>query len=142
MIQRIQTIWLLLAAACGFLYTQVPLLTASLLENNIEKDFYTKESLLLFAVDILVALLALISIFLFKNRPLQIRLTLFAILGSLGLIALEVWQLQKFQTDNPLYKGTYAWGSLIPIVMTVFLVLALINIRKDQKLVKSLDRLR
>ena len=141
MIQRIQTIWLLLAAASGFLYTQVPLFTATL-ADNVEKDFLTKESLLLFAVVICVSLLAAVAIFLFKNRPLQQQLTIFGILGSLGLIALEVWQLQKFQTDNPLFKGTYAWGSLIPIIMVVFFVLASINIRKDQKLVKSLDRLR
>ncbi len=141
MIQRIQTIWLLLAAACGFLYTQVPLFTATM-SDSVEKNFLTKESLILFAFDICVTLLAVVAIFLFKNRPLQTRLTIFGILGSLGLIALEVWQLQKFQTDNPLFKGTYAWGSLIPILMTVFFILALINIRKDQKLVKSLDRLR
>src|SRR5688572_22227967 len=128
MIQRIQTIWLLLAAACGFLYTQVPLFTATQ-SDNVEKSFLTKESLILFAFDICIMLLAVITIFLFKNRPLQTKLTIFGILGSLGLIALEVWQLQKFQTDNPLYKGTYAWGSLIPIVMAVFFILALINIR-------------
>lgn len=141
MIQRIQTIWLLLAAGLGFLYTQVPLFTATMVDN-VEKDFLTKESLILFAFDICVMLLAVVAIFLFKNRPFQLKLTIFGILGSLGLIALQVWQLQIFQTNNPLSKGTYAWGSLIPIVMTIFFILALVNIRKDQKLVKSLDRLR
>jgi hypothetical protein len=141
MIQRKQTIWLLLAAICGFVYTQVPIFVATLGGNAVKKYLPT-ESLLLFAVSIAIAALGVVAIFLFKNRPTQAKLSLFGILGSIAIIALQVWQLEQFKASDPLLKGTYAWGSLLPIAMTVFYILALGGIRKDEKLVKSLDRLR
>ncbi len=141
MIQRIQTIWLLLAALTAFGYTQVPLFTATL-PDAVERNFMATENLLLFAVSVLIGLIAAAAIFLFKNRPLQINLSILGLLGSIGLIALEVFQLDKFKTDNAVATGSYAWGSLLPILMIVFFILAWRGIRKDQKLIKSLDRLR
>jgi hypothetical protein len=39
-------------------------------------------------------------------------------------------------------NGGYAFGSVLPIFSLVFLILAIRGINKDEKLVKSLDRLR
>ena len=141
MIQRKQTIWLFLAAVCGFVFTQIPLFVATTALNTIRK-FVATESLLLFAVSIAVALLALATIFLFKNRPLQFRLAVTGIFVSIGLIALEVWQIEVFRNANAASKASYSWGSLLPIAMTIFFWLAASGISKDQKLIKSLDRLR
>lgn len=141
MIQRKQSLWLLLAAICGFVYTQVPMYTATLADNVI-KRYLPTESLLLFALTIATVGLALVTIFLFKNRPLQLKLSLLGILLASGIIALEVWQIEKFKEQDFLLKGTYYWGSLLPILMVVFFIMATSGIRKDQKLVKSLDRLR
>lgn len=141
MIQRIQTIWLLLAAVAGFLITQVPLYQGTLASQTVKRYFAT-ESLLLFAVAIIAALSALIAIFLFKNRSAQIKLTIFGILASVAFIALEVWQADNFSKSNGILKLSYLWGALLPVAMIFFFILAAKNIRKDRKLVKSLDRLR
>lgn len=141
MIQRIQTVWLLLAAIIAFTYTQVPLFTGTL-PDAVEIRFLPTEDLLLFALAVAVGLLAATAIFLFKNRSLQMKLCFFGLLGSIALIALEVFKLESFKTDNALTKGTYAWGSLLPILLVVFFILAWRGIRRDQKLIKSLDRLR
>ena len=141
MIQRRQTIWLLLAAITAFSYTQVPLF-AGTLPDATAKNFIATENLLLFALAVLIGLMAAAAIFLYKNRPMQIKLAMFGLLGSIVLIALEVWLLDKFKLDNAVTTGSYAWGSLLPILMIVFFIMAWSGIRKDQKLIKSLDRLR
>ena len=101
-----------------------------------------QENLLLFAISIATALLAATIIFLFKNRPLQLKLSSLGLFLSAALIALEVYLIEQFKTSNQLSKATYAWGSLVPIAMVILFILAIVHIRKDQKLVKSLDRLR
>ncbi|MCW3115245.1 MAG: hypothetical protein JWR18_3641 [Segetibacter sp.] len=141
MIQRVQTIWLLLAAIAGFLSTQMPLY-AGTLAGDVPKLYYATESLLLFAVAIIGALLAIISIFLYKNRGTQMRFVGLGIFVSIALIALEVWQIGTFGQSGGMVSGTYYWGALMPIAMLIFFILAAVNIRKDNKLVKSLDRLR
>lgn len=141
MIQRKQTIWLLLAAIAGFLITRVPLYAGTLV-GEVVKTYTATENLLLFAVTIVAALLALVAVFLFKNRKLQMKLAVAGVVFSLALIALEVWQVGEFSKTNSILRGTYLWGALLPIAMTIFFILAAVNIRKDEKLVKSLDRLR
>jgi hypothetical protein len=141
MIQRVQTIWLLLAAVAGFLTTQIPLYVGTM-AGDARKEYVATESLLLFATAIVGSLLAVIAIFLYKNRSTQMKFTAFGIFVSVALIALEVWQIGSFESANGILKGTYYWGSLFPIAMAIFFFLAAINIRKDNKLVKSLDRLR
>jgi hypothetical protein len=141
MIQRIQSVWLFLAALLGVLYTQVPIYILSVAGNTVKK-FEPTESLLLFAVSIAVALLALGCIFLYKKRTLQFKLAIIGFLASIGIIALEVTQVSGYENTVPLSKGSYYWGSLLPIAMAVFFIMASSGIRKDEKLVKSLDRLR
>lgn len=141
MIQRVQTIWLLLAAAAGFMTTQIPLYAGTLAGEEVKK-FSATENLLLFALASMAGLLAVIAIFLFRNRPLQMKLTALGILVSVILIAAEVWKIDEFEKSNVLLKGTYYWGSLLPIAMIIFFILAAMSIRKDEKLIKSLNRLR
>ena len=141
MIQRVQTIWLLLAAVAGFLLTQVPIYVGSL-AGVVARKYSATENLLMFALAAVAALLGFIAIFLFKNRKTQLRLTTIGIFVSIALIAIEVWQIGSFGEANPTLKGSYYWGALLPIAMMVFFIMAASNIRKDEKLVKSLDRFR
>lgn len=141
MIQRIQTIWLLLAAIAGLMVTKVPLY-AGTLAGEVMKKRFAAESLLLLAVAIIAALSALIAVFLFKNRSAQLKLTILGILASVVFIALEVMQAQAFEKSSGILKVSYLWGALLPVAMIVFFILAAVNIRKDNKLVKSLNRLR
>lgn len=141
MIQRLQSVWLLLAAVCGIALTQVPLFVGTLPNNQI-KNVLATESLLLFAVAICLSGLAIACLFLFKKRPLQFKLSVIGVIISALLIFLEVTYIEKFKTGNVLTKGSYYWGGLFPIAMIVFFTLAARGIYKDEKLVKSLDRLR
>jgi hypothetical protein len=141
MIQRIQSVWFLLAAVCGFAMSQVPLFIASF-ANNVTKNVVATESLLLFALSIAAALLAVFCIFLFRNRSLQFKLGIVGVLLSLLSIGLQVWQIEQFKATNALVKGTYYWGGLLPIAMTIFFILASRGVYKDERLVKSVDRLR
>lgn len=141
MIQRIQTVWLLLAAAVAFLMTRVALFAATL-AGAPDKEYRTSENLLLFAITAIAGLLALAAVFLFKNRRLQSRLSFFGLLCSIVLIGLELWQYEQFRTANLNMTASYAWGSLLPIAIMIFFFMAIRGIRKDEKLIKSLNRFR
>ena len=141
MIQRVQTIWLLLAAIAGFLFTQLPTYVASS-AGVVSRRFLPTENLLMFALAVLAGILGLAAIFLFKNRPLQKTISNLGSLLCVALLGIEVWQMAKFEEANPALKTSYYWGALLPIAMIIFFILAVINIRKDEKLIKSLDRFR
>jgi hypothetical protein len=140
MIQRIQSVWLFLAALCGFAFTQVPYFFVDL-ANNVTRKVLAIENLMLFALSIGLACLAVACIFLFRNRKLQFKLTVTGVLLSIGLIALAVMTYGNYKAPDALAKGWY-WGGLLPIAMTIFFMLAARGIYKDEKLIKSLDRLR
>lgn len=141
MIQRVQSIHLLLASVCGFLMIKLPIFEAALLAGG-SSGFLANESLPVFAMAMAAALLALVTIFLFRNRPLQSKLSLLGVLLAIGLTALVVWLFGTFGKTPDVAKTSYSWGALLPIAMTIFFFLAWLNIRKDEKLIKSLDRLR
>ena len=141
MIQRLQSVWLLLAAICAFItYTLV--LYAGTLADGTQLIFALGDHFLLVAYIIALGLLCLICIFLFKNRKLQFRLTVFALVLTIGYLVLQYFRIEQFKADNAIQTGSYQVAALLPILMVVFLFLAARGIRKDEKLVKSLDRLR
>ena len=141
MIQRIQTLWFLLAATCGFAMTKIPLFSATFADNTLRQLIAT-ESFLLFAVMIGLMCLALVCIFLFKNRTLQLTLAIIGMILSMCSIVLVVYKIEEFKKANAILSGTYQWGGLFPIAMTIFFFMAARGVYKDERLVKSLDRLR
>ena len=110
--------------------------------NVLTFDCPFTESLLLFATSIGIACLALACIFLFRNRPLQFKLSVMGVVASIGLTILEVWYVEKLKNAPALTRGSYYWGGLLPLAMIIFFILAARGIYKDERLVKSLDRLR
>jgi uncharacterized membrane protein YwaF len=141
MIQRIQSVWLALAAICGIAMAKAPLFT-SVLTDLSKRSFLAAESILIFALSIGIAAMAIIAICLFKNRQTQYKLAISAAFLALGLIGIQVYYIEDFKKANAIQQGTYQWGGLLPIVMTILLFMAAGAIRKDEKLIKSLDRLR
>lgn len=155
MIQRIQTLYLLLATALMSLTLFLPL--ATIWEGGNEmvvKAFFAdgemgfKAPLPIYMGIVLTAatLLPLVTIFLFKKRLVQIRLCVSAIvllLGSAGFIALYCYRLcdvlsEMFTNLN----FTLGFASLMPVVTIIPIVLAIRGIAKDEALVRSLDRIR
>lgn len=136
MIQRIQTIYLLIAAgiAAGLIFV-FPLWT-----TKEELDFFAQEELLYFGLFLGSAALALLSIFMYKNRKSQFMLGRLNIILNFILLGLFVYRSLNLSGETDVSeKGI---GILLPIFSIVFLVLANKAIKKDEDLVKSVDRLR
>ena len=98
--------------------------------------------LLLLAIGI--ALLTVVAIFNFKNRPYQVKLTNFGVIGSVVLILaiffLYVPMIEKKIGIVPDYSKAY--GIYIPLIVLVLIVMANRAIKRDERLVRSADRLR
>ena len=70
-------------------------------------------------------------------------MSVMAIVINIGLISSLVMRVGNFTNQNPAPTNTsYMPGIVMPIVAMIFLFMAIGGIRKDQKLVRSLDRLR
>ncbi len=141
MIQRIQSVWLLLAGIAGLLTYKLPLWEGILQDNSI-KSFIGPESLLLFAVIIATCLLGFATIFLYKNRKTQKNLAFLGILLSIAIIALEYFIVEDFKTAASYKSSAWKFGAIMPGLMVVFFFLAYQGVRKDEKMIKSLERLR
>ena len=136
MIQRIQSIWLLLASACAFLSLKFSFYSGTD-SKGIQSQFLTGSSdfiLLLFTA--VIGVLTLFTIFMYKNRKQQLRLCILGILLEAILIFLYYRQLSTFTS------GTYSLTSLLQLGVIIFFILAARGISKDEKLVKGSDRLR
>jgi FtsH-binding integral membrane protein len=141
MIQRIQSIWLLIVALAAFATYTLTLYVGKQATGS-EMSFLLADNFLLVILIILLGMLAVICIFLFKNRKLQFRLSVLGVILSLVFVFLEYVKVEDFKTKNSIAAGSYQLGALLPILMVVFFFLAARGIYKDEKLVKSLNRLR
>lgn len=155
MIQRIQTIYLLLATILMSLTLFLPLATIINGTSEIVVKAFAVSGLsdvtgtlplyLGILLSITTALLMTI-IFLFKKRMLQIRLCVSAIVllvGSAAFIGLYCYRLCHILAElNGDLVFTLGFASLMPIVAIIPVVLAIRGIAKDEALVRSLDRIR
>lgn len=136
MLQRIQTVYLFLAAlVSGGLIFLLPLG-----ENLAGESIFAVDLDLVFGLFLGSAVLSLVTIFLYSNRKLQFVLGRLNIILNLILLGLFVyWSLTVSGESEISEKGI---GMLTPVISIVFLVLANKAIKKDEDLVKSADRLR
>jgi len=135
MIQRIQSVYLLLVA---LLAAVVPIWV----------PLWETEGVSLFAYDhswvkyvfIGIAVLAIYSLLRFKDRKQQFVLNRLNLL--LNLILLGVFVYHSLNLSGETTVSEKGIGMLIPVFSIVLLVLANKAIKKDEDLVKSVDRLR
>jgi len=136
MLQRIQTIYLLIVTAISAVL--VFLLPLWQLESG--DSFFAKDSFLIIVLFLGSAVLALLSIFMYKNRQLQFVLGRLNIILNFFLLGFFVYQSLNLSGETSVSeKGI---GMFLPIVSIVLLVFANKAIKKDEDLVKSVDRLR
>lgn len=141
MIQRIQSVWLLLAAAAAFFTLKLPFYSGNILVQGqpVQYQRLTAQSnILLLILSVLVGLLALIAIFLYKDRKLQLKLIIPALIVSIINLVLYYMQTKKFVPD----QGSFNITAAVAIMIPVLLFFAIRGIYRDQKLVKGLERLR
>lgn len=137
MIQRIQTVYLLLA----FVSAGVLPFFFSLFGLQDGTHFYFMQSMLYAALLGLSAALSLLSVLSYKKRQHQFVLGRLNIILNLILLGLFVYRALNLSGETPAVseKGI---GMFLPVVTIVFLVLANKAIKRDEDLVKSVDRLR
>ncbi len=153
MIQRIQTVYLFLVFLFAALVFFFPLsiivaenqtITIKMFELiGVEQGQDFSNPILIGIFDSLLAFVALVTIFQFKNRKFQIKLNLVSMLLNIGLL-ISIFYVSdsiagKFG-DN--LMPDYQFAAYFPMGSLVFIILANRSIRKDEALVKKADRLR
>lgn len=159
MIQRVQTIYLIVVIAfCGLLFIPAAAPIA-LVKSSTSNEFDIVLNMLnmqtrcvsieqpayyigLIIFNCLIIFFALLAIFQFKKRPLQVKLCYFNM-----LLVILFWgcmymftDMMKHKTANP--SVVYLLGFYLPPLQIILLFLAAKAIDKDEKLVRSADRLR
>lgn len=157
MIQRQQSIFLILAAICGALTFLFPV--DSFTRGDQAFDFRTTGFFMADGTPVvdgvlkvpfapvigLIVVLLVAIVFFYKNRQRQLLLARTANLLTMAVVVF------LFITDNSIraylaqggrLENTFGISAGLPLLMIVFILLAERGIRKDQALVKSMDRLR
>lgn len=150
MLQRIQSVYLILAAAAMLISVAVPLATFYFNTEVVVFEamgIYLNTELTdstwgLFVIGLFSSILALISIFLYKNRLLQIRLSIFNIVLMIGFYLYFGFILYKVYPVQSLEFSKVGFGIIMPVISIILTILAIRKIGADEALVQSLNRLR
>ncbi|MCD7899183.1 MAG: DUF4293 domain-containing protein [Bacteroides sp.] len=149
MIQRIQTVYLLLVVALLITALCLPLGTFVSTEMVNYKftnlgvtqadNFYSTWGL--FSILLLSAIISFATIFLFKNRILQLRMTIFSTILLVGYYI--TFLVFLFNIKSSLGASFQInWALCLPLISIILNYLAIRAIGKDEVLVKAADRLR
>jgi hypothetical protein len=140
MLQRIQTVYLFIAfIAVGVLPFVLPLYV----DGNKENFYFVQNLAYVFLFGVSTTL-TIVSMLRFKNRKSQFVMNRLNIILNLILLGLFVYQSLNLSgdTDRVRYVSEKGIGMFLPVISIVFLSLANRAIKKDEDLVKSVDRLR
>jgi len=155
MLQRIQSIYLLLASLVIFALFLFPLvhnvyvngIPSTIKVTGIFQDVngvqaHIETFVALIAATAVVAILPLVLIFLYKNRKQQ---TLLCYVYIFLMFGYSFWIAQSVKTVTggaQLNTNNFGIGALLSSINIVLIILAAKAIQRDEKLVKSADRLR
>jgi hypothetical protein len=145
MIQRIQSLYLLLTEASLVAVFFLPLARSNKSEHPFMADsmFTITDHIGLITIFSVTAILCLLSIFLFNNRSLQVKTSYVTLLLCIATPAIALLLYYNYAAQSIQYEALDAGiGVFFFIPAILFLILAIRNIRKDEQLVKSMDRLR
>ncbi|MBP5307257.1 MAG: DUF4293 domain-containing protein [Paludibacteraceae bacterium] len=158
MIQRIQSLYLLVVCILfvsmifspllffsgdGYLYELNASHFVQLSDQQVPVGDPLLDTYFILALEIVVAAIALFSIFLFRNRRLQMRLTIFSMVLQFGFYALMgVYLYALLHGDDALSISRCSLTVAFPLVGIILSYLALRAIIRDEVLVSGLGRLR
>ncbi len=120
--------------------SQAAIAGSSLLDDG---RYTVQDHPVLLGLFIVSGILAFIAVALFRNRLLQMRMTIFSVIAGIiasVLTVLFLWQDQKALESNVSLNDGF--GAYLPLLGIIALLLAYRFIGKDEKLVRSMDRLR
>jgi hypothetical protein len=138
MIQRIQSLWLLLATVFDAVTFRLPFFSGDWMKDSTPEviDLNAQTSTWYTILAVLTGVIALATLFLFKNRKLQLQLCYLGIFVTLVMLTLYFLETTHF------YSGNIALWAIFYFSIFICFILAARGVRNDQKLIKSLDRLR
>ena len=140
MIQRIQSMWLFLAFIATLLMFFFPLADISVGGVNYVMKYrgiykLSVEGLTKYSFSYPLAIIQ----FLIKKRILQMRICVFSSILVIALVGL-IYYFSYFMIENP--EVSYGFASILPFIVFVLILMARNSIKKDEKLVRSVDRIR
>ena len=140
MLQRIQTIWLLAASAAAFITLKLSFFSGKKYVDNVKtfEELNGMSNVILMILTVALAVASLIIIFLYKDRKLQLKLTIAAFALSLLNLFVYYLQIKKFIPA----EGKISITAIVAIIIPALILLAARAIWKDEQLIKSVDRLR
>ena len=150
MIQRIQTLYLLLVVVLGTLLCLFSPMQFLLPEGTEYVSLNVLDKWPMAVMTIASPVLALVTIFLFKRRLLQARFNVMNVILCLGFYALlalyTAYVVKGYETLGEISFAGADWylsiWAAIPLVNIVLLMMATRRILKDEALVRAADRLR
>ncbi|WP_412465912.1 DUF4293 domain-containing protein [Pedobacter sp. KLB.chiD] len=155
MIQRIQSIWFFLAALTLVLMLFLPIATKTVdgseakiftnglhhfLEGKTGKVLNVEVFLPLLITHIAVAIICFINIFNYKKRSFQKR---FAIVSIILIVGFAFWcSIYAKELPGGVKGASFGIGAYLPAAAILFIVLGIFGINKDERLIRSAERLR
>lgn len=112
--------------------------------KNILSGANTVPAIHIGALAALAGTIALVTIFLYRKRKMQIRLCVVQIILQAGLQAVIVFYLLRAATliEMDMSSMKYSITAIFPVINIILAFLAYRGVAKDEKLIKSLDRIR
>ena len=159
MIQRIQTVYLFLLFAIGLILIwqdpvyawfdglNQPSAYVLLFWNSYSgtpagvEVIYVADLMTIF-VSVLSMCLGVVSIFLFKNRKLQMKTVLVVVLMCLLLLGVLFLRYYLLMRSHPELVGHLGFPLVWPVVMAASAFMAYKSIKADEEMVRGMDRIR
>ena len=140
MIQRQQTLWLILATAAAVLSFMFPFYTGNIVKEGSTLPVYQEldgaSSFFLLVLTGITVVVGAASVFLYKERKTQLKVVIGGVVLGIILLILYISQMKNFS------NGRLSLSSVLVIAIIAGFIMAARGIWKDEKLVKSLDKLR
>ncbi|MFM2358583.1 MAG: hypothetical protein RLY16_576 [Bacteroidota bacterium] len=137
MIQRIQSVWLLVAGILALLTLILPTYSGGVANTNTYQELTARNAgFFILFITVLIAVLAFVAIGMFKNRSMQLKLCI------VGIVAEALVFFLYYQKSTAFVQGTYALGAILHPIIILLFVLAGKGINNDEKLIRDSDRLR
>lgn len=138
MIQRLQSVWLLLVAVLDAVTFRFPFFSGDWNRDAVQAivELNAQTTTWLTILSVIAGALAVATIFLYKNRKLQLKLIYLGIFLTAVLITMYFLEMGNFT------GGTIALWSIFYFGILIFYILAARGVLKDEKLIRSMDRLR
>lgn len=138
MLQRIQSVWLLLVAIFAAITFRFPFANGDWLKDAIPTSvpLDAKTTIWLSIITVLTGAVGFVTIFLFDNRKLQLKLC------YLGIFLAVILLVMYFLEMNNFGNSVIALWCIFHFAILGSYILAARGIWRDEKLIKSMDRLR